>query len=150
VGANGGLDGTAEAVWLFPPEAYDIESAKSLIGFDAAAFAPSVAVAGVLNPDTKMIDREGEYFYHGREPVWRTRPRTTFRYLTGGGGGWGDPLMRDAGRVLNDVRDEYVSIQEAAARYGVVVSGDPINDPEGITLDITATEGRRAELARSR
>jgi N-methylhydantoinase B len=149
VGANGGHDGSAEAVWLFPPEAYDIRAEKSLIGFDAAALAPSVAVAGVLDPVTKMIDTTGEYFYHGREPVWRTRPRTTFRYVTGGGGGWGDPLTRDAGRVLSDVRDEYVSIEEASARYGVVVSGDPISDPEGMTLDVVATERRRRELAES-
>ena len=29
---------------------------------------------------------------------------------SGGGGGWGDPLARDVNAVLQDVLDEYISI----------------------------------------
>jgi N-methylhydantoinase B len=39
-----------------------------------------------------------------------------------GGGGFGNPLTRDADAVLRDVRDELVSVEEAAARYGVVIT----------------------------
>ena len=37
-------------------------------------------------------------------------------YDFGGGGGWGDPLERDVEAVLDDVWDEYVSVEGAAAR----------------------------------
>ena len=62
------------------------------------------------------------------------------RWITNGGGGWGDPLERDPEAVRRDVRDEYVSIAGARADYGVVVSGDPETDPEGLVLDLEATE----------
>ena len=38
------------------------------------------------------------------------------RYHYGGGGGWGDPLDRDPGRVLDDVLDEYISMSADDAR----------------------------------
>ena len=39
----------------------------------------------------------------------------------GGGGGFGDPYRRDPQRVLDDVIDEYVSIEKAGKDYGVVI-----------------------------
>ena len=44
-------------------------------------------------------------------------------YDFGGGGGWGDALARDPQAVLDDVWDEYVSIEGAARDYGVVITG---------------------------
>lgn len=44
-------------------------------------------------------------------------------YDYGGGGGWGDPLVRNPQAVLDDVLDEYVSIEGAARDYGVVLTG---------------------------
>jgi N-methylhydantoinase B len=41
--------------------------------------------------------------------------------------------------VKRDVRDGYVSIEGAARDYGVVVTGDPAADPEGLAIDATAT-----------
>ena len=60
---------------------------------------------------------------------------------SGGGGGWGDPLARDVGAVLQDVVDEYVSIEGAARDYGVVI------DPETMTIDKPATDDLRASLS---
>jgi N-methylhydantoinase B len=40
---------------------------------------------------------------------------------TAGGGGWGDPLRRDPGRVREDVAEGYVSVEAAAQDYGVVI-----------------------------
>ena len=57
------------------------------------------------------------------------------RYVNNGGGGWGDPLTRDPELVKRDVRDGYVTIEGAARDYGVVVQGDPENDPEGLVVD---------------
>ena len=47
-----------------------------------------------------------------------------YEYHYGGGGGWGDPLDRPAERVLDDVLDEYVSVEAARRDYGVVLTGD--------------------------
>ena len=55
----------------------------------------------------------------------------------GGGGGWGNPFNRDPQKVLEDVRNEYVSLQEAQQEYGVVI------DPETMTIDVAATEAAR-------
>ena len=44
-------------------------------------------------------------------------------YDYGGGGGWGDPLDRDPAAVLDDVLDEYVSVDAASRDYGVVLRG---------------------------
>jgi len=44
-------------------------------------------------------------------------------YDYGGGGGWGDPLDRDPQAVLDDVLDEYVSVEGAERDYGVVLTG---------------------------
>ena len=67
-------------------------------------------------------------------------------YDYGGGGGWGDPLDRDPQAVLDDVLDEYVSVEGARRDYGVVLSGSL----EDLTLavDEAATEARRASMPR--
>jgi N-methylhydantoinase B len=64
-------------------------------------------------------------------------------YDYGGGGGWGDPLDRDPSAVLDDVLDEYVSVERAERDYGVVLTGSL----EGLTLDVDldATERLRSE-----
>jgi N-methylhydantoinase B len=51
------------------------------------------------------------------------RAGEAFEYLYGGGGGFGDPLERDPAKVLDDVLDEYVSIEGARRDYGVVLRG---------------------------
>ena len=45
-----------------------------------------------------------------------------------GGGGFGDPLERDPALVLEDVIDDYVSLERARKDYGVVINAiDPEN-----------------------
>ncbi len=53
-------------------------------------------------------------------------------YDYGGGGGWGDPLDRDPQAVLDDVLDEYVSVEGARRDYGVVLDGSL----EDLTLEV--------------
>ncbi|HEX2737264.1 MAG TPA: hypothetical protein VHP57_03925 [Acidimicrobiia bacterium] len=64
-------------------------------------------------------------------------------YDYGGGGGWGDPLARDPQAVLDDVLDEYVSVEGAARDYGVALTGSLAD----LTLAINeeATTRLRAE-----
>ncbi|MFB6221022.1 MAG: hydantoinase B/oxoprolinase family protein [Halolamina sp.] len=59
---------------------------------------------------------------------------------TPGGGGYGDPTERDPQRVLDDVRNDKVSVEAAREEYGVVV------DKDARTVDTEATRERRAQL----
>jgi N-methylhydantoinase B len=68
----------------------------------------------------------------------------TSYFQSGGGGGWGDPLDRDVQRVLDDVLDEYVSVEGARHDYGVVI------DQQTMTVDEEATERERAALRETR
>ncbi len=44
-----------------------------------------------------------------------------FWRCSSGGGGYGDPLERDPGAVVEDVKDGYVSLERAQKDYGVVI-----------------------------
>jgi N-methylhydantoinase B len=68
--------------------------------------------------------------------------RVMFNY--GGGGGWGNPLDRDPQAVLDDVLDEYVSVEGARRDYGVVLTGS-LEDLT-LVLDDTETEQLRSEM----
>jgi N-methylhydantoinase B len=57
------------------------------------------------------------------------------------GGGYGDPLERSAEQVLEDVLDDFCTIEHARNAYGVVVTKD-------LKLDKAATEKLRAEMRR--
>ncbi len=63
-----------------------------------------------------------------------------FRHQLPGGGGFGDPLDRAPDAVAKDLRDGLVSIEGAAADYGVVARGDPP------AIDPAATDALRARL----
>ncbi len=65
-------------------------------------------------------------------------------YDYGGGGGWGDPLDRDPQAVLDDVLDEYVSVEGALRDYAVVLNGSL----EDLTLSIDAGATASARAAR--
>jgi N-methylhydantoinase B len=60
-----------------------------------------------------------------------------------GGGGFGPPFERDPARVLADVRDGYVSIEQARAAYGVAI------DPERMIVLEEETAAARVELRRA-
>ncbi|WP_208027011.1 hydantoinase B/oxoprolinase family protein [Rhabdothermincola sediminis] len=65
-------------------------------------------------------------------------------YDYGGGGGWGDPLERDPQAVLDDVLDEYVSVEGAARDYGVVLRGSLAE----LTLEVDETATAELRAAR--
>jgi len=54
-------------------------------------------------------------------------------YNTWGGGGWGDPLKREPGLVLEDVERKLVSVT-GAKRYGVVIKDGKVNAAQTKTL----------------
>jgi N-methylhydantoinase B len=62
-----------------------------------------------------------------------------------GAGGYGDPLDRDPARVLEDVLDEYVSVDAARTAYGVVV----VREGMDLRVDATSTRALRHQMRNS-
>ena len=82
----------------------------------------------------------------GKDVKRAARAPTTFmqsgdriRMVTGGGGGYGDPLDRPADEVEEEVRAGYITAVQARDEYGVVMTAD------GDGLDADATAKLRAE-----
>ena len=71
------------------------------------------------------------------EPV---RAGEVIRIRTTGGGGWGDPLVRDPALVVRDVVWRKVSAEAALADYGVVLTGSL--DADDLGFDEPATRRR--------
>jgi N-methylhydantoinase B len=67
------------------------------------------------------------------------------RYVTPGGGGYGDPLRRDPQAVLADVRNGWVSVGAAQREYGVVVA----ERDDNFVIDESASAELRAGRERA-
>ena len=74
--------------------------------------------------------------------VEKLRKGDVFRHVMSGGGGYGDPLERDPGLVLDDIVTEKVTLGHARREYGVVI------DDSGAapTIDAAATETLRDDM----
>ncbi|GAK69886.1 hydantoinase B/oxoprolinase family protein [Agrobacterium rubi] len=68
-----------------------------------------------------------------------------FARPTAGGGGFGDPLERDPAHVMEDVIDDYVSIERAKLDYGVVIRAIDADLCE-YEIDVAATQAARADI----
>jgi N-methylhydantoinase B len=79
------------------------------------------------------------------EPV---RAGEVIRIRTTGGGGWGDPLVRDPALVVRDVVWRKVSPDAALADYGVVLTGSLDDDTLGHDPGATQRERERRGLDR--
>lgn len=105
---------------------------------------PSIPHGVWLNPGTEDERFLGSIF--SSVPI---EPGDSFSRPSAGGGGYGDPLEREPEAVLEDVIDEYVSVERALRDYGVVVE---VRDREvdDIVLDEAATAAARAEIRAAR
>ncbi|MCB1739466.1 MAG: hydantoinase B/oxoprolinase family protein [Gammaproteobacteria bacterium] len=85
--------------------------------------------------------RDGQWEPAPAKFVRSMKKDEVFRSEMAGSGGYGDPLLRDAQRVAEDVRQEKISSTHALEAYAVVVGADG-------TLDTAATQTLRAERGR--
>ena len=75
----------------------------------------------------------GVYGKYARFPLYEG---DTVRLVTATGGGYGNPLNRPVEKVVRDVRNEYITVQQAKDDYGVII--DPL------TFEVTGmTEARK-------
>jgi N-methylhydantoinase B len=86
------------------------------------------------------IERPGATPEEVRKANIPVGPGDRVRVQTSGGGGYGDPLKREAAKVAADVRSGYVSREAAEHVYGVVL------DRKGAVLAHETAE-RRARRA---
>lgn len=87
-------------------------------------------VIGGLAPDGSWSNPllAGRRFGHGE----------MFMFESTGGGGWGNAFERPVELVLDDVLDEYITLQSAEEKYGVVI------DPETMEVDMEKTNSLRS------
>lgn len=94
---------------------------------------PGALARTVINPgpDEQVVNgKQSREFAYG----------DVISFQQSGAGGYGDPLARAPARVLDDVLDEYVSIEAARAAYGVVITGEGLDR----RVDDDATAALRA------
>jgi N-methylhydantoinase B len=111
----------------------------------------SILIPATAAPDWKehwerdiVVYADNGHLYEDREPdhvycgMFRGQFRTgdVISYLADGGGGYGDPFLRDPELVRDDVLDGYVSHAAAARDYGVILTDDG-------QVDAAATEAAR-------
>ena len=111
---------------------------------------PARGVRGGLDGNVGEMHVVDEYGNKTRAPSVGEIELKKGTWLSGletSGGGYGDPLLRDPKRVLNDVMERYVSPAYAADVYGVVLKGQ--TDDETLELDLAATDARRAGMRAS-
>lgn len=75
--------------------------------------------------------------HRGKVARYPVAPGDLVRVVTAHGGGFGNPLERDPARVQKDVRNGYITLEEALEEYGVGI------DPQTLDVDIAATEAIR-------
>lgn len=95
----------------------------------------------VGEPGVKLMKRKNDAEFQDVDASRHWVPADTEVVIhAGSGGGWGDPLERDAARVQWDVIEDLVSIEAARMQYGVVLKDD-------FSIDERATVALRERLA---
>ncbi len=110
---------------------------------------PPYGVAGASNGAANRFTvlRDGKTIepsdVPGKVSGFALRHGDLVREETAGGGGYGDPLDRVPSRIASDLRDGYLTADQAAARYGVVFAADG-------SVDEAATAAKRDALRGAR
>ncbi|CAN5691266.1 hydantoinase B/oxoprolinase family protein [soil metagenome] len=102
------------------------------------AYGLNGGMEGSLNEGFLNRGRENEKQLSSNEGWNRAKSGDTITVLSAGGGGWGNPLVRDPAAVLEDVRNEMLTRGKAKEAYGVVITGDGVDE--------AATKKLRAEM----
>ncbi len=85
---------------------------------------------------TKMIFADGrEPDVFGKAARYYMKKGDVARLVTGTGGGYGDPYKRPVEKVVEDVKNEYITLEMAEKDYGVVLNPD--------TLEVVELTGGR-------
>jgi N-methylhydantoinase B len=119
MGGGPGMPGFAWVIPAFDPseslDVLDLRHAKPLCGmFDAD---------GRPDPEGRTVGLQS-----GKFSAFVLHPGDGLRIMLGGGGGWGDPLLRLTELVLGDVLNGLVSVEFAELAYGVIIGAGEVDD----------------------
>ncbi|WP_261167261.1 hydantoinase B/oxoprolinase family protein [Microbacterium sp. Marseille-Q6965] len=106
-------------------------------GLERFTFRPWGVAGGMPGEKMQLILNEGTPRERelGKLDVLAVQRGDVVTFRSPGGGGWGDPFLRDVDAVLADVRAGLVSVGAAREQYGVVIVGGEV--------DLAATEAAR-------
>ena len=77
--------------------------------------------AGEGSPNfAEVIRADGEVLRFSKTARLPLRRGDVVRLFTGTGGGWGDPKQRPADLIAADIRDGYLTLEQACRHYGYV------------------------------
>ena len=93
---------------------------------------------------TRIFRNDGSVQEVPSKQVFVMETGDALEILTGGGGGYGDPLVRSIDRVAQDVLDGKVTPEAAERDYGVVA------DPQNLTVDVQASRALREKKKKER
>jgi N-methylhydantoinase B len=93
---------------------------------------------------TRIIRKDGRVEEVPSKQMFILNEGDVLEMLTGGGGGYGDPLVRPLERVANDLIDRKVTPAAAASDYGVVVEHDTL------LVDTQASLALRKQMQQTR
>ncbi|HEV8016153.1 MAG TPA: hydantoinase B/oxoprolinase family protein [Stellaceae bacterium] len=97
-------------------------------------------------PD-RLVLKAGENDWKSVNANWYQVPSESRVIIrSAGGGGWGDPLEREPMRVIDDIRDGFVSVEAAKSEYGVIAKVNGKSGLDAIQLDAEATARTRQEM----
>ncbi|MEN0134552.1 MAG: hydantoinase B/oxoprolinase family protein [Rhodococcus sp. (in: high G+C Gram-positive bacteria)] len=139
-GVDGGGTGMPFYGWLL----HDLDPARAMDSLDLSAAEALFGVfddAGRPDPDHGTFGN-GTRYQTGKISQVVLQAGQGLRLVVGGGGGWGDPLVRELDKVADDVADGVYSPEFAEKAYGVVFGNGRIDDEK--------TAARRAQLAAER
>ena len=118
--------------------------ARASFVMDHGRFGPQGALGGADGaPNQVTVWRNGEPYipaHLSKEQDIPMGPGDRVHVCTPGGGGYGDPFSREPEAVLEDVRLERFTLNEASDIFGVVIGGNPL------TVQMEETLQRREEL----
>jgi N-methylhydantoinase B/oxoprolinase/acetone carboxylase alpha subunit len=98
---------------------------------------------GLVGKVTRNPGTEHEEELPSKVTGARIRANDLLEFRTPSGAGFGSPLERDPNAVLEDVLDDYITVDEARAIYGVVI------DIAEEKVDKEATEALRKEMIKN-
>jgi N-methylhydantoinase B len=118
-----------------------IVTARGMDRFRLRPYGRKGASAGTLG-DTVLNPGTPDEKNIGKIDILKLQPGDIVRITAPGGGGFGDPLRRDATKVARDVADGFVSTEEAQKVYGVVVRNGIVDERATAELRLASARNR--------
>jgi len=144
------LDGGGAGQWRGAPGSLNIKKVLEPVSAMTWMVSAKHPLRGMCGGDDAipysnhfLVGTEDEYKIELVEST-QLPPGAVMAYQHGGGAGFGPALLRDPEAVKEDVLDEYVSLDAAREKYGVVLTGS-LEDYD-IEVDQPATRALREQM----